>query len=45
MTGKLSAANSARAQKVLYPAAVAVLLLAAWQALVVMLKLPPYLVP
>lgn len=36
---------SERARKVLYPAAVAVFLLAAWQALVTGLKLPAYLVP
>ena len=37
--------GSARAQRVLYPALVAVVLLAGWQALVTGLKLPPYLVP
>ncbi len=34
-----------RAQQVLWPALVAVLLLAAWQALVVGFELPPFLVP
>ena len=36
---------SPRAQRVFYPAVVAVVLLAGWQALVTGLKLPPYLVP
>lgn len=42
MTGAL---RSQRMQRVLYPALVAVILLAAWQGLVTGLKLPPYLVP
>ncbi len=37
--------NATTAQKVLWPALVAVLLLAAWQGLVVAFKLPPFLVP
>ena len=36
---------SARLQKVLYPALVAIVLLGSWQALVTGFKLPPYLVP
>ncbi|MGZ5888798.1 MAG: ABC transporter permease [Ramlibacter sp.] len=40
-----TATGSVRAQRVLYPALVAVVLLAGWQALVTGLKLPPYLVP
>ena len=36
---------SPRVQRVLYPAVVAVVLLAAWQGLVTGFKLPPYLVP
>jgi NitT/TauT family transport system permease protein len=37
--------RSVRAQRVIYPALVALVLLAAWQGLVTGLKLPPYLVP
>jgi NitT/TauT family transport system permease protein len=37
--------TSVRLQKVLYPALVAIVLLAAWQAVVTGFKLPPYLVP
>ena len=36
---------SPRAQRFLYPALVAIVLLGAWQALVTGFKLPPYLVP
>ena len=36
---------SPRAQRFLYPALVAIVLLSAWQALVTGFKLPPYLVP
>ncbi len=37
--------DAARMQRVLYPAVVALLLLSGWQAMVTVLKLPPYLVP
>jgi NitT/TauT family transport system permease protein len=37
--------SKAKAQRILYPALVAVVLLGAWQGLVTWLKLPPYLVP
>ena len=36
---------SPRVQRLLYPALVAVVLLGAWQAMVTVMKLPPYLVP
>ena len=38
-------AGRARGRRLLYPALVAVILLAIWQALVVGFELPPYLVP
>ncbi|WP_338050995.1 MULTISPECIES: ABC transporter permease [Ramlibacter] len=41
----MSTAKPRHAQRVLYPALVAIVLLGAWQGLVTGLKLPPYLVP
>ncbi len=41
----MSGSDTTQAQQVLWPAAVAVLLIAAWQGLVVYFKLPPFLVP
>ncbi|MBA2961240.1 ABC transporter permease subunit [Ramlibacter sp. MAH-25] len=41
----VSTAKPRHAQRVLYPALVAIVLLGAWQGLVTGLKLPPYLVP